>query len=85
MGEAGLRYLLLSRRCLIRYYNKLIGCFSNLLPTVGGSEQNKSLQAAKCPHLTVLRDRDPLCAHLDLQGHSRGMTVISLLYTAHNV
>lgn len=62
MGEAGLRYLLLSGRCLIHYYNKLIWCFSNLLPTVGGSEQNKSLQAGKSPYLTVLPGQRPsLC------------------------
>lgn len=87
MGEAGLRYLLHSGRCLIdprlvnhriHSCNKLIRCFSDLLPAVGGSEEKRNLQAGNCPPLPVLTDHSP-----SLQGHSRGTAVTSLLYIAH--
>lgn len=86
-GEAGLRYFLLSGRFLINshladhklpYCNKLILCFSNPLPTVGGSEEERGLQAGNSLHLIVLTDQKPSL-------HSRGMSIILLLYITYDI
>lgn len=94
MGGAELRYFPLSGDASLIHISPTTG-FTNAINQYGALvtcyhllEAVRKRGACKLVTPFTLQSslsRDPLCANLDLQGHSRETAVISLLYITHNI